>query len=111
VRGYRRWVERPRITTGPLFRPIDRHGNLSPKRLSAQAVGPVIKGHMGRLGYATTDFAGHSLRRGMSATAARNGAAERTIMRATGPTATETLRNYIDEAEQFADPASQYLDL
>jgi site-specific recombinase XerD len=111
VRAWRTWLDRARITDGPVFRPIDRHGNLSPKRLSAQAVAIVIKRHMRRLGYDTTDFAGHSLRRGMATTAARNGAAERTIMRATGHTATETLRGYIEEAAQFTDPASQYLDL
>jgi hypothetical protein len=38
----------------------------------------VVKGHMPDLGYDTRDFAGNSLRRGMTTTAARNGAAERT---------------------------------
>jgi integrase len=57
------------------------------------------------------DFTGHSLRRGMATTAARNGAAERTIMRTTGHTATETLRGYITDAEILTDPASGYLGL
>lgn len=43
------------------------------------------------------------------AEAARNGAAERTIMRTTGHTATATLRTYLEAAEEFADPA--YLEL
>jgi hypothetical protein len=66
----------------------------------------VVKRHMGRLGYDSEDFAGHSLRRGMATTAAHNGAAERTIMRTTGHTATENLRSYITDAEIFTDPAS-----
>ncbi|HAS09001.1 MAG TPA: integrase, partial [Acidimicrobiaceae bacterium] len=111
VRAWRRWLEESGIRDGPAYRPIDRHGNVSANRLSAQAVGIVVKRHTARLGHDTRDFAGHSLRRGMATTAARNGAAERTIMRATGHTATETLRGYIEEGEQFSDPASGYLDL
>jgi hypothetical protein len=41
----------------------------------------------------------------------RNGASERTIMRTTGHTSTQTVRGYIDDAELFTDPASSYLGL
>jgi len=57
------------------------------------------------------DFAGHSLRRGHATTAARNGASERTIMRTTGHTSTQTVRGYIEDGELFSDPASKYLGL
>lgn len=110
VRAARRWAAMVGAT-GPWLRGVDRHGNISPARLSAQAIGMVVKRHMARLGYDTREFAGHSLRRGMATTAARNGAAERTIMRTTGHTATDTLRSYITEAEEFTDPASGYLGL
>lgn len=110
VRAARCWIDLAGAA-GPWLRRVDRHGNISPDRLSAQAIGLVVKRHMARLGYDTRDFAGHSLRRGMATTAARNGAAERTIMRTTGHTATDTLRSYITEAEEFSDPASGYLGL
>ena len=51
------------------------------------------------------------LRRGHATTAARNGASERTIMRTTGHTSTQTVRGYIDDGELFSDPASKYLGL
>ena len=63
------------------------------------------------LGYPVEDFAGHSLRRGLATTAARNGATERTIMRTTGHTSTTTVRGYIEDAELFTNPASKYLGL
>ncbi len=66
---------------------------------------------LGRLGHTTGDFAGHSLRRGHATTAARNGASERTIMRTTGHTSTQTVRGYIEDGELFSDPASKYLGL
>jgi hypothetical protein len=47
----------------------------------------------------------------MATTAARNGASDRTIMRTTGHTSTETVRGYIEEAALFTDPASKYLGL
>ncbi len=47
----------------------------------------------------------------MATAAARAGASERTIMATTGHTATATLRSYIAEADEWADPASGYLGL
>jgi len=113
VRAYRAWVtrlERQGVTDGPLFRRVDHHGRLLGP-LSAEAVAIVVKRHMGRLGYTASDFAGHSLRRGMATTAARNGASERTIMRTTGHTSAATVRGYIEDSELFTDPASGYLGL
>ena len=77
----------------------------------ARGVALVVKRHMSALGHRSGDFAGHSLRRGLATTAARNGASERTIMRTTGHTSVETVRSYIDDAELFTDPASRYLGL
>ena len=49
------------------------------------------------------------LRRGHATTAARNGASERTIMRTTGHTSTQTVRGYIEDGALFSDPAAKYL--
>jgi len=111
VRAWRGWLATAGIAEGPVLRPVDRHGRLGAQRLSAQAVGMVVKRHMARLGYRSADFAGHSLRRGHATTASRNGASERTIMRTTGHTSTTTLRGYVEDGELFADPASRYLEL
>ncbi|MGH9178295.1 MAG: site-specific integrase, partial [Acidimicrobiales bacterium] len=109
VRAWRAWLAASGITDGPVFRPVDRHGRLGERRLSAQAVAIVVKRHMAGLGYRSADFAGHSLRRGHATTAARNGASERTIMRTTGHTSTATVRAYVEDGELFSDPASKYL--
>ncbi len=111
VTAVRTWLTRSGFTTGALLRPVDRHGRVLPHRLTGQGVALVVKRHMSALGHPTGDFAGHSLRRGLATTAARNGASERTIMRTTGHTSVETVRSYIDDAELFTDPASKYLGL
>ena len=110
VRAWRRWLTEARITEGAVFLRVDRHRRLLGP-LSSQGIALVVKKHMGRLGHPVADFAGHSLRRGHATTAARNGASERTIMRTTGHTSTQTVRGYIEDGELFTDPASQYLGL
>ena len=110
VRSWRRWLNEAQITEGAVFLRVDRHRRLLGP-LSSQGIALVVKKHMGRLGHPVADFAGHSLRRGHATTAARNGASERTIMRTTGHTSTQTVRGYIEDGELFTDPASQYLGL
>ncbi len=111
VVAWRAWQQASGITSGPVFRPIDRHGNLRPGRLTAQSIAIVVKRHARALGQGPQQFAGHSLRRGMATQTARNGAPERIIMATTGHHSIETIRGYIDDAELFTDPASRYLDL
>ncbi|MGH1502956.1 MAG: site-specific integrase [Acidimicrobiales bacterium] len=111
VRAYRAWLDESLIGAGPIFRPINRHGTLADQALAAKAAAAVIKKHVARLGYDPGDYAGHSLRRGFSTQAARNGASERTIARTTHHTSTKGLQPYIEDAELFTDPASRYLGL
>lgn len=110
VRAARRWIDLAG-SAGPWLRPVDRHGNIADTRLSPKAIGLVVKRYMPGLEKDPRDFAGHSLRRGMATTAARNGAPERTIMRTTGHTHIATVRGYVDDGTLFTDPASGYLGL
>lgn len=111
VRSVRAWVNSAGIVDGPLFRPVDRHGTVSPRRLSSQSVALVIKRHMAGLGHPGGDFAGHSLRRGHATSAAHGGAPERTIMATTGHRSTRTVRSYIEDGQLFDDPSGSYLGL
>lgn len=111
VRAWRTWLARSEVTSGPVFRPVRKGGQVTDRRLSPHAVGQVVKRHMGPLGHDTADFAGHSLRRGMATTAARNGAADRTIIATTGHASSATLAPYVEEGRRFEDPASGYLGL
>ena len=111
VRAVRAWTAVAGIDTGPLFRPVNRHGTVLGRRLTAQSVALIVKAHMGRLGHPPAEFAGHSLRRGHATSAARGGAAERTIMATTGHRSTRTVRTYIEEGQLFDDPSGRYLGL
>ena len=111
VRAWHTWRTTAGLDAGPVFRPVDRYGTIAPTRLSAYAIALVVKRHLAALGGCADDYAGHSLRRGLATTAARNGASERTIMRTTGHTSIRTVRSYIDDSDLFDDNASRYLGL
>ena len=111
VRAYRTWTKAAGIVEGPVFRAVNRGGNISPNRLSGKAVALIIKKHAARIGKDPADFAGHSLRRGFATEAARQGASERTIAHTTQHTSTKGLSPYIEDAEVFTDPPSRYLGL
>jgi integrase len=111
VTAVRSWIERAAIETGPLFRGIDRHGNVSPTRLSDRSVSLVVKRAAGRAGLDPTLYSGHSLRAGFATTAAANGAPERAIANQTGHRSMEVLRRYVRHGSLFTDNAATVLGL
>jgi integrase len=60
----RAWLEVSRIDTGPLFRAVDRHSNISKTALSDRAVALIVKKRVKMAGLNPKVFAGHSLRSG-----------------------------------------------
>ena len=84
VRALRSWIEQARISEGPLFRPVDRHGKLRRGRLHSDAVGAIVRRALAKAGFAAEQYCGHSLRAGFATQAAKNGATAFDIMRQTG---------------------------
>jgi site-specific recombinase XerD len=111
VRQYRAWLQVSGITAGPLFRQVDRHGNVGNRAITPQVVALVVKRACVRVGLDPTRFSAHSLRSGMATQSAKNGASERSIMRQTGHRSVVMVRQYIREAELFCDNAAARLGL
>jgi site-specific recombinase XerD len=112
VAALKRWIEVAGIEDGPLLRGVDRHGNVSDKRLSDRAIALVVKRAAERAGLDPTMYAGHSLRAGFVTTAAANGASERAIARQTGHAPGSTvLRVYHRHASAFTDNAVAVIGL
>lgn len=78
------WMEQAGMNCGPLFRSLNRHGQVQAGRLSGIDVARVVKKLADRAGLDATKFAGHSLRSGHATSAAIAGASERSIMNQTG---------------------------
>jgi integrase len=84
MRVLQRWLEQSGVTTGPVFRSLNRHGQVQPAGLSGIDVARVVKKLAERAGLDPAKFAGHSLRAGHATAAAIAGASERSIMNQTG---------------------------
>lgn len=109
VRNLQSWLEH--ISTGPLFRSINRHGQIQPGRLSAADVARVVKKLADRVGLDSAKYAGHSLRAGHATSAAIAGASERSIMNQTGHRSVQMVRRYIRDGSLFRENSAGKLGL
>jgi site-specific recombinase XerD len=111
VRTMQAWIEHATISGGPLFRSINRHGQVKPGRLSGIDVARVVKKLAGRAGLDAAKYAGHSLRAGHATSATIGGASERSIMSQTGHRSVQMVRRYIRDGSLFRDNSAGKLGL
>ena len=71
VRALKDCLEASKIQTGPLFCPINRHGQLIAKRLSGHAVTLIVKRYF-FIQKEVNAVSGYSLRAGFATSAAKN---------------------------------------
>jgi site-specific recombinase XerD len=110
VRALKAWIETAGIADGPVFRRVDRHGNIK-ESITPQAVALVVKGAAAAAGLDASKYSGHSLRAGFVTQGAISGATESNIMRQTGHKSHDTVRGYIRIANIFKDNVSGMLGL
>jgi site-specific recombinase XerD len=108
VRALQAWLEL--VTDGPLFRRIDRHGNVG-ARLSDHSVALVVKTLANVAGLDAAKVAGHSLRSGFATSAARAGKSEAAIMRQTRHRSVTVARRYIRQGTKWDDHAGHGIGL
>jgi site-specific recombinase XerD len=109
IRALRTWLDAAGITTGPVFRSVNRHGQVAEHALSPRSVSKILKRAAVRAGIDSAPIAGHSLRAGMVTQAAMNGVEEREIAKTTGHHSVGMLRRYIRDGRAFG--ASAHLGL
>jgi len=108
VRALQAWLEL--VDDGPLFRSIDRHGNVG-GRLSDHSVALVVKKLANVAGLDAAKVAGHSLRSGFATSAARAGKSEAAIMRQTRHKSVTVARRYIRQGTKWDDHAGHGIGL
>jgi len=111
VRALRAWLEQASITRGPIFRYVDRHGNVGSSRLTDQVVALVVKRCAVTAGLDAARYAGHSLRAGLATAAAEADVSERSIMAQTGHKSLPMVRRYIREGSLFKKNAAAQVGL
>ena len=111
VRVLQVWVEQSSVTGGPVFRSINRHGQIQRGRLSPADVARIVKKLAERAGFDSAKYAGHSLRAGHATAAAVAGASERSIMNQTGHRSVQMVRRYIRDGNLFRENSAGKLGL
>lgn len=97
VRTLAAWLAASGITSGPIFRMIDRHGHIRAGKLSGWSVAKIWKAAALAVGIPEEQvrtISGHSARRGFITAAYRAELPEADIMAHTGHKSTEVMRGY-----------------
>lgn len=95
------WRETLRIDSGPLFRPVDRHGNILPDRLRGDAVSTILRDRLTGAGIAPDGYSGHSLRAGLATSAIKAGVPTYKVRAQTGHASDAMLSRYVRDGEMF----------
>jgi integrase len=111
VRALRAWLEVAAISFGPIFRAVDRHGNVADTRLTDQSVALIVKRCAKAAGLDPETYAGHSLRSGLATAAAMADVSERAIMAQTGHKSLPMVRRYIRDGSLFRSNAAAAVGL
>ncbi len=110
VSHLRAWLELQPASPedGPVFRGVDRHGNVSARPMAADSISRVVKKRAQKAGLDPSRYSGHSLRAGFVTAASEGGAHDKDIMRQTAHRSLATLHRYRRTVGLFKNnPASR----
>ena len=107
----RKWLDEAGISSGPLFRKVNRGGKVERSRLSTDAVRQILlrrPAQAGIKGSLAEPISPHGLRAGFVTTAYRNGVPDEEIMGHTRHKSLTTMRSYVRRAKlSGTTPASK----
>jgi len=109
VRAVQAWLEAARIEAGPVFRTVDRWGNVAATRMSDRGVARTVQRSASTIGLDPARFAGHSLRAGFATSAILAGKSEADVMRQTGHRSVTVFRGYVRVADAWRNNAAKGL--
>ncbi len=102
VEAYARWIEAAGLIRGPVFRSIDRWGNLSEKPLNPNSLIPMLRRVFSEAGLPPEMYSGHSLRRGFATWASANGWDIKALMNYVGWKDMKSALRYVDPTAPFS---------
>lgn len=89
-----RWLQAADIRSGPIFRMVDRWGNVRDKRLSGRSVAAIVKKYAGLIGEDPSDFGAHSLRAGFLTQGYVDGVGDHELAQQSDHSSFDVLRSY-----------------
>lgn len=96
VQAYSDWLNAAALVRGPVFRSIDRWGNLAETGLHANSVIPLLRQALERAGIAAEHYTSHSLRRGFATWAHRSGWDMKSLMSYVGWNDMKSAMRYVE---------------
>ncbi len=102
VEAYINWITLAGLTSGPVFRGIDRWGNLSSKGINPHSLIPMLRSILAEAGLPAAMYSSHSLRRGFATWASANGWDIKALMTYVGWKDMKSALRYIDPSASFA---------
>lgn len=97
------WLEQSGITSGTLFRRVDRYGHITGTGLTPQSVALIVKERAEAIGLDSQQLSGHSLRAGFVTSASKCGASSWKIRQQTGHQSEAGMQRYIRDGQLFTD--------
>ena len=104
VQAYIEWINCAALVRGPVFRAVDRWGNLKEEGLHANSVIPLLRQALQGAGIAAEHYTSHSLRRGFASWAHGNGWDLKSLMSYVGWRDIKSAMRYIDAAPFLSNP-------
>ncbi len=110
VTSLKEWLADSDITEGPVFRPVNRWGQLQPKAMSPGSINDLLKVIGKACGFDfVADLSSHSFRIGLATSAAREGVDFEMIKKQGEWKSDATVWEYIDEGRLFNDNVTHTL--
>ncbi|MGJ7473093.1 site-specific integrase [Pseudomonas fulva] len=105
VTAYLQWLQVAGIAHGPVFRKLDRWGNLGDQPLNSNSLVGLLRRMLTRAQVPAALYTGHSLRRGFATWASANGWELKSLMSYVGWKDAKSALRYIDSTQRFGDLA------
>lgn len=109
VEAYSNWITTAGMAYGPVFRKLDRWGNLAEDGFNTNSLIPLLRRVFQRTGVPAPFYTSHSLRRGFATWASANGWDIKAIMNYVGWKDVKSALRYVDPAASFGELASNTL--
>ncbi|MFB8828738.1 site-specific integrase [Azotobacter sp. CWF10] len=109
VQAYLDWIALAGLVQGPVFRRLDRWGNLGADGLNPNSLIALLRQILRRTGVPAESYSSHSLRRGFATWAAANGWDLKSLMGYVGWKDVKSAMRYIDPTLSFGGLAAKPL--
>jgi len=96
VQAYSEWLSAAALVRGPVFRGIDRWGNVGEAGLHPNSVIPLLRQALERAGIPAEQYTSHSLRRGFATWAHRSGWDLKSLMSYVGWSDMKSAMRYVE---------------